>query len=170
MTVALETLSGMRYRDPRELLNAVRPYVTEKTYNIFDAPGAEGIDLWEREVRLLLRDSVAVRSLAERVLGQAVAYLVTAMESPGVDIGPGCTVDIGIHQIILDTPVYFAFCEMYNGGAYKHHAPLVERRRDGTVMRTADVIREHGFEIDDELWEVDASDCGPCDDKVPDSH
>ncbi|WP_369188716.1 hypothetical protein [Streptomyces sp. R08] len=170
MTVTLEAPSGTTYRDPRALLNAVAPYVTEKTYNIFEAPGAQGIDLWEREVRLLLRDAVAVRSLAERILGQAVAYLITAMENPGVDIGPGYTVDIGIHQIILDSPVYFAFCELYNGGKYKHHAPLVERRRDGTVMRTADVIAQHGFEVDAELWEVDRADCGPCDDKVPDSH
>jgi hypothetical protein len=170
MTIMLEAPSGTTFRNPRELLNAVRPYVKERLYNIFDAPGSEGVDLWEREVRLLLRDSVAVRSLAERILGQAVAYLLTAMESPGVDIGPGFTVDIGVHQIILDTPVYFAFCELYNGGAYKHHAPLVERRRDGTVMRTAAIIERHGFEVDAELWEVDASDCGPCDDKVPDSH
>jgi hypothetical protein len=170
MTVTLEAPSGTTYRDPRALLNAVAPYVTEKTYNIFEAPGAQGIDLWEREVRLLLRDAVAVRSLAERVLGQSVAYLITAMENPGVDIGPGYTVDIGIHQIILDSPVYFAFCALYNGGKYKHHAPLVERRRDGTVMRTADVIAQHGFKVDAELWEVDAADCGPCDDKVPDSH
>ena len=48
MTITLVAPSGTAYRDPRELLNAVRPYVTEKTYNIFEAPGAEGIDLWER--------------------------------------------------------------------------------------------------------------------------
>ncbi|MFJ8336179.1 hypothetical protein [Streptomyces sp. NPDC094437] len=97
------------------MTNAVHPCVRERLYNIFEAPGSQGIDLWEREVRLLLRDSFPVRSLAERVLGQAVAYLITAMENPGVDMGPGFTVDV-------------------------------------------------------ELWEVDASDCGPCDDKVPDSH
>lgn len=109
MTVTLEPPGSVRTRDPRELLNAVRP-----------------------------------------------------MENPGADIGPGYTVDIGIHQIILDTPVYFAFCELYNGGRYKHHAPLVERRGDGTVMRTADIIRANGFEVDLELWEVDAAACGPC--------
>ncbi|AZS86953.1 hypothetical protein ELQ87_23865 [Streptomyces griseoviridis] len=170
MTVLLEVPGTTKYRDPRTLLNAVRPHVKERRYNIFEAPGSEGVDLWEREVRLLLRDSVAVRSLAERVLGQAVAYLVTAVENPGADMGPGFTVDLGIHQIILDTPVYFAFCDLYNGGRYKHHAPLVERRRDGTVMRTADLIGRAGFAVDIELWEVDAADCGPCDDKVPDSH
>jgi hypothetical protein len=170
MTIMVETPRGVRTRDPRELLNAVEPLVKERLHNIFDAPGSQGVDLWEREVRLLLRDSVAVRSLAERILGQAVAYLITAMENPGVDIGPGYTVDLGVHQIILDTPVYFAFCEAYNSGQYKHHAPLVERRRDGTVMRTAAIIEQHGFAVDAELWEVDAADCGPCDDKVPDSH
>jgi len=103
-----------------------------------------------RSASCLLRDSVAVRSLAERILDQAVAYLITAMEKPSADIGPGYTVDLGIH--------------------HKHHAPLVERRRDGTVMRMAEVIRANGFEIDSELWEVDAAECGPCDDKVPDSH
>ncbi|MFD4576501.1 hypothetical protein ACFWNK_30245 [Streptomyces sp. NPDC058417] len=170
MTVTAEAPGGVQCRDPRVLLNEVRPYVKERLYNIFEAPGSQGVDLWEREVRLLLRDSVAVRSLAERILGQAVAYLITAMENPGVDMGPGYTVDLGIHQIMLDTPVYFAFCERYNGGRYKHHAPLVERRRDGTVLRTAGLLRRSGFRVDTELWEVDASDCGPCDDKVPDSH
>ncbi|HZG05774.1 MAG TPA: hypothetical protein VE546_19730 [Streptomyces sp.] len=32
------------------------------------------------------------------------------------------------------------------------------------------LIRANDFEVDDELWAVDASDCSPCDNKVPDSH
>lgn len=160
MSTAVQT----RTRDPRVVLNAVQarvPYLVEDV----------GVtDLWEREVALLLRDSVAVRSLAERILGQGIAYLITAMESPGVDMGVGKTVDVGVHQLILDTPLYFALCDEYNGGRYKHHSPLIERRRDGTVMRTAEIIRKNGFAVDDELWEVDASDCSPCDNKVPDSH
>lgn len=164
MTTAVHTQYQTRTRDPRIVLNAL----AERVPGLVADVGVE--DLWEREVRLLLRDSVAVRSLAERILGQAVAYLITAMENPGRDMGVGCTVDIGVHQIILDTPLYFAVCEKYNSGQYKHHAPLIERRRDGVVMRTAELIRQNGFETDDELWEVDASDCSPCDNKVPDSH
>ncbi|MFF2542653.1 hypothetical protein ACFVUY_08815 [Kitasatospora sp. NPDC058063] len=160
----MSTAVQMRTRDPRKILNAVQERVPQLLHDVGVA------DLWEREVALLLRDSVEVRSLAERVLGQGIAYLITAMECPGVDMGVGKTVDIGVHQLILDTPLYFALCERYNGGRYKHHAPLVERRRDGTVMRTADLLRENGFDVDDELWSVDASDCSPCDDKVPDSH
>lgn len=160
MTTAVQT----RTRDPRIILNTLEARVPHLVSDV-------GVpDLWEREVRLLLRDSVAVRSLAERILGQGVAYLITAMENPGVDMGIGYTVDIGVHQLILDTPLYFALCEEYNGGNYKHHAPLIERRRDGTVTRTAELIRQSGFTVDDELWSVDASDCSPCDQKVPDSH
>ncbi|MBC2876355.1 MULTISPECIES: hypothetical protein [Streptomyces] len=160
----MSTAVRTRTRDPRLILNQVGERVPQLVTDV-------GVpDLWEREVRLLLRDSVAVRSLAERVLGQGIAYLITAMENPGTDMGVGYTVDLGVHQLILDTPLYFALCEEYNGGVYKHHAPLIERRRDGTVMRTAEIIRRNGFAVDEELWSVDASDCSPCDDKVPDSH
>ncbi|MFI5757490.1 hypothetical protein [Streptomyces sp. NPDC051569] len=160
----MSTAVKLRTRDPRVILNALH----ERVPHLVTDVGVD--DLWEREVQLLLRDSVAVRSLAERILGQGIAYLVTAMENPGVDMGVGHTVDIGVHQLILDTPLYFAFCEEYNQGRYKHHAPLIERRRDGTVMRTAELLRECGFGVDEELWSNDASDCSPCDNKVPDSH
>lgn len=53
-------------RDPRVLLGAVRPHIAELTYNVLESPGSADIDLYEREIRLLLRDTVAVRSLAER--------------------------------------------------------------------------------------------------------
>lgn len=159
MTVLLEAPETTKVRDPRAILDEIG----EANPHLIPDPG---VGLWEREVRLLMRDIVRVRSLAERILGQGVAYLITAMEKPGNDMGPGFEVD----QIILDTPVYFAICEKYNSGRYKHHAPLIARRRDGIVMRTAEIIRKNGFAVDMELWEVDASDCGPCDDKVPDSH
>ncbi|MFI2257962.1 hypothetical protein [Streptomyces tubercidicus] len=170
MTLMLEVPSRTTHRDPRALLNAVRPYVKECTYNVFESPGS-GEDLWNREIALLKRDnSLMLDGTAGRILNNAVAYLITAMERPELHLGVGKTVDIGVHQIILDTPVYFAFCQLYNNGRYKHHAPLIERRRDGLVLRTADVLREQGFTPDAELWALDGSDCSPCDDKVPDSH
>ncbi|WP_055563587.1 hypothetical protein [Streptomyces atriruber] len=169
MTILEEPPLAIASRDPRELLNAVHPHVKECTYNVFDAPGNEG-DLWDREVALLMRDNMLTRQWAEEILGNAVMYLVTAMERPDLHIGVGEIVDLGVHQIILDSPVYFAFCHVYNSGAYKHHAPLVERRTDGLVLRTVDVIRGQGFEPSGGLWAVDGANCSPCDDKVPDSH
>ncbi|MCX4756891.1 hypothetical protein [Kitasatospora purpeofusca] len=169
MTVALEAPTETEFRDPRALLNAVRPYVKELTYNVFEGPGNTG-DLYDREIALLLRDNTMVRNMAERILDNAIAYTITAMEHPEVHLGVGKVVDIGVHQLLLDTPVYFAICEAYNAGRYKHHAPLIHRRGDGIVIRTADFLRANGFDADEELWAVDGANCSPCDSKVPDSH
>ncbi|WP_158920614.1 hypothetical protein [Streptomyces sp. NBRC 109706] len=137
MTIMVEGLVSTAHRDPRLLLNAVRPYVKECTYNVLESPGSE-ISLWEREIRIMMRDNIMLRDMAERIMANAIAYTITAMERPDIHIGVGRIVDIGVHTLILDTPVYFAFCEVYNGGKYKHHAPLIERRSDGLVIRTAD--------------------------------
>lgn len=169
MTVTLESPARTELRDPRAILNAVRSHIKECTYNVLESPGSE-ISLWEREIRLMMRDNIMVRGMAERIMANAIAYTITAMERPDIHIGVGKVVDIGVHTLILDTPVYFAFCEVYNGGKYKHHAPLIERRNDGLVIRTADVIRAQRFDVDEELWAMDGANCSPCDSKVPDSH
>jgi hypothetical protein len=168
VTIALERPTESRTRDPKELLNAVAPHVKECTHNIFET--GCGVDLHEREVALLMRDNPLTRTEATTILDNGIMYLVTAMERPDVHLGVGKTVDAGVHQIILDTPVYFAFCEVYNGGRYKHHAPTLVRRGDGLVMRTFDVLQAQGFTPDEILWNGDGEDCSPCDDKVPDSH
>lgn len=69
-----------------------------------------------------------------------------------------------------DTPVWWGICRLYNGGRFKHHAPFIQRRRDGLCLRTGDFLRSQGWAIDEELWALDGTDCSPCDDKVPDSH
>ncbi|WEV25728.1 hypothetical protein OYE22_11330 [Streptomyces sp. 71268] len=160
----MSTAVHTRTRDPQAILNALAHRVPHLVTT------AE-LTLWEREVALLLRDnSVMTRDTAERLLGQVIAYTITAMERKGVDMGVGYTVDVAVHALILDTPLYFALCDEYNGGEYKHHAPLITRRRDGTVLRTAQILRDNGFAVDAELWSMDAAECSPCDNQVPDSH
>lgn len=166
MTVTLEQPAGTRTRDPQQLLNAAAAHITELTINVFDS----GMTLWDREIALLLRDHTMVRDMAERILANAVMYTIGCIEHPEVHLGVGKLVDIGVHQLILDTPVWFAICRLYNGGAYKHHAPFIERRRDGLCVRTADFLTSIGFDVDEELWATDGTDCSPCDNKVPDSH
>jgi hypothetical protein len=69
-------------------------------------------EVWERQIKLLTRDHPWDTVMAERVFGQAVAYLITAMESwdEKLEIGCGPVVDIGVHGFILDTRNYRAFC------------------------------------------------------------
>jgi hypothetical protein len=89
--------------------------------------------------------------MAERVLANAVMYTIGCIEPPEVHLGVGKLVD-------------------YNEGRYKHHAPFIQRRRDGLCLRTADFLKSIGFAVDEELWAIDGADCSPCDNKVPDSH
>ncbi|MFC5185512.1 hypothetical protein [Actinomadura harenae] len=37
-------------------------------------------DVWDREIALLVRDNPFDRVMAERIFGQGIAYLITAME------------------------------------------------------------------------------------------
>jgi hypothetical protein len=121
-------------------------------------------DQWTKLVGLLMRDHPYDVVMAERVLGQGVAYLITAMETRGLGLGlgPGSIVDIGVHAMILDTVSYAEFCETYNNGHFLHHVPAVAKKVDGSVTRTADRIARHGFTVDWPLWEADSADCTPC--------
>ncbi|MEV0887706.1 hypothetical protein ACIOHB_04745 [Streptomyces microflavus] len=121
-------------------------------------------DQWSKLVGLLMRDYPFDSMMAERVLGQAVAYVITAMENKGhrLGMGPGRIVDIGVHAIMLDTKAFFALCEKYNGGEYLHHVPLVEMKGDGSVARTAELLACAGWDVDGPLWAADSSQCTPC--------
>ncbi|MGW5611409.1 hypothetical protein ACWEWI_36170 [Streptomyces sp. NPDC003753] len=120
-------------------------------------------DLWEKQVRLLMRDYPYDSIMAARVLGQAYAYLLTAMKHRGESLGlaPSTLVDIGVHTIILDTVTYAELCHRFNGGHFLHHVPKVEFKNDGSVMKTAHRIAADGWEVDLSLW-ADAAECGPC--------
>ncbi|GAB1333441.1 hypothetical protein ACE1SV_00310 [Streptomyces sp. E-15] len=119
--------------------------------------------LWEKQAGLLMRDYPYDSVMAERVLGQGYAYLLTAMNHRGESLGlaPSKIVDVGVHTIILDTVAYAELCEQYNDGHFLHHVPLVESKNDGSVMKTAHRIAADGWEVDLSLW-ADAPDCGPC--------
>lgn len=121
-------------------------------------------EVWERQIALLTRDHPWDSVMAERCFGQAVAYLVTAMEKwgQGLELGCGPLVDIAVHGFILDTRNYAAFCRRHFNGRFLHHVPEIEFKYDGTVKRTARVIAANGFTVDWPLWERDAAKCSPC--------
>jgi hypothetical protein len=81
---------------------------------------------------------------------------------PAAGLGCGSLVDQGVHALILDTRIYAAFCNEHNHGEFLHHVPYLERKADGSVMRTAQAIERAGFQVDWPLWEKNASNCTPC--------
>ncbi|WP_285731167.1 hypothetical protein [Nocardiopsis sp. ATB16-24] len=99
--------------------------------------------------------------MAERCFGQAVAYLITALETrgQGLEIGCGPLVDIAVHGFILDTVNYREFCHRHFDGSFLEHVPEIAfkyDKYDGTVERTAHIIEANGFTVDWPLWDRDA--------------
>ncbi|QMU68345.1 hypothetical protein [Streptacidiphilus sp. P02-A3a] len=134
--------TAVQVRDPREFLDP---------------------QVWDRQIALLTRDNPFDTVMAERLFGQAVAYLITAIEKHGQNLGLGCgeLVDTAVHAFILDTGNYAAFCDQHHG-RFLHHIPEIDRKADGTVARTAEIIEGNGFAIDWPLWEHDYTKCSPC--------
>ncbi|MFL1427236.1 MULTISPECIES: hypothetical protein [unclassified Nocardiopsis] len=121
-------------------------------------------EVWARQVLLLTRDHPWDTVMAERCLGQAVAYLITAMEKwgQGLELGCGPLVDIAVHGFILDTVNYREFCAVHFDGRFLEHVPEIAFKYDGTVVRTAHIIEANGFAVDWPLWDRDAAKCSPC--------
>lgn len=120
-------------------------------------------EVWDRQIQLLTRDHPWDTVMAGRCFGQAVAYLITAMEKHGQHLGLGCgpLIDIAVHGFILDTVNYREFCQRHFGG-FLEHVPEIEFKYDGSVMKTAHVIENNGFAVDWPLWERDGARCTPC--------
>jgi hypothetical protein len=120
--------------------------------------------VWERQIKLLIRDNPFDVVMAERLFSQAVAYLITAMEKwgQGLEIGCGELVDTAVHAFILDTVNYRRFCHQHFDGRFLEHVPEIERKYDGSVERTARVIEANRFKVDWPLWEADFAKCTPC--------
>lgn len=97
--------------------------------------------VWERQIALLVRDHPFDTVMAERLFGQAVAYLITAIEKWGenLEIGCGPLVDIAVHGFILDTRNYREFYDRHFG-RFLEHIPAIEFKHDGSVERTAHII------------------------------
>jgi hypothetical protein len=121
-------------------------------------------DVWEREIRLIIRDHEMGRNLAERTFGQTIAYLVTSAKNPEILMGPTPAVDKGVHSFVLDTPRYWDFC-MEHAGTYLHHVPHLSEERESqpkVLHGTITAIRAAGFALDDELWGAKAVECHQC--------
>ncbi len=105
--------------------------------------------VWDREIQLLVRDNPFDTVMAERLFGQGIAYLITAMEKhgQGLELGCGELVDTAVHALILDTANYRSFCDEHFGGKFLDHIPEIDRKYDGTVERTSGIVAANGFPV-----------------------
>lgn len=116
--------------------------------------------LWNRLVGRIVMDESMERSMAERIMDQALGFLRLVSIDPTRSYGPSPLVDIGWHTFILYTREYAVFCEKM-AGCFIHHTPFDEsgvNYDSFSVSDTVDALRSNGFVVDEMLW-VGNADC-----------
>ncbi|UWE08574.1 glycine-rich domain-containing protein [Actinacidiphila bryophytorum] len=109
------------------------------------------------------------RGLAERIVIEALAFVVTCARNPEAPIAPSRTIDEGWHALVLHTALYARLCDRL--GAFVHHYPeRPDPTRQGAdiIARTTALIEATtGHTPDPELWALPtdtripvAADCG----------
>ncbi|MBP2471178.1 hypothetical protein JOF53_000050 [Crossiella equi] len=119
---------------------------------------------WDRLAILISRDHDVDRALAERILAQTVAFLITCARNPGLPLGPAPMVDKGWHTFLTDTVPYRAFCQAHNGDYINHipHLPGEDQEGPLVLRTTIQAIRDAGFTLDEQLWNAEGVDCNQC--------
>ncbi|MFE9446897.1 glycine-rich domain-containing protein [Streptomyces sp. NPDC006739] len=124
-------------------------------------------ELFERLVDFCAEEYGHERSIAERIMNEALAF-IDVMGKTGEGMSPSQVVDPGWHTFMLHTEDYAAFCTA-RYGRFIHHAPKSRYRDRATMVDVVAKIRAHGYEVDESLWGTKA-DCneptccgdGPC--------
>ncbi|MEU6174365.1 hypothetical protein ABZ832_20900 [Streptantibioticus parmotrematis] len=87
---------------------------------------------------------------ADRVLGEALKFVVACAKNRDQYMQPSRVVDEGWHALILHTAVYAALCERL-GGFVHHFLSDLTRRAAGSRLTLA-LITGAGFTPDLQLW------------------
>ncbi|MFF0216936.1 glycine-rich domain-containing protein [Streptomyces vinaceus] len=120
-----------------------------------------------RVAHLVMRDNEGVdRALAERIVDEALKFVVAAATTFGRRLRPSKTVDMGWHALILHTEMYRQLCASVDRFVdHRPEGPETLKRDADTLARTMEAIREAGYEPDAYLWgpladaEIHAGDC-----------
>lgn len=90
---------------------------------------------------------------AQRIVTEALKFVVAAARFPTVKITPSHIVDEGWHALILHTNLYEKLCKRL--GRFVHHwpeRPDEQRYEPHALTRTVALIEQAGFHVDSELW------------------
>jgi len=124
-------------------------------------------DLFNTLVTRIVKDeNLCDRSLAERIMDQALAFLATCATNDGEPLAPSRLVDAGWHTFVLFTRDYTAFCDRV-AGRFLHHEPTDSGTVDTSAasmmrLRTITAIERAGYAVDVELWPDAVADCNQC--------
>ncbi|WP_217711577.1 hypothetical protein [Actinomadura sp. NAK00032] len=120
-------------------------------------------DLFGRLVTRIVREEHVSTEKAERILNQALAFLMACALNPGAELAPSKSVDVGWHAFVLHTREYADFCHRV-AGRFIHHTPD-DRSETGSggasIRATVAAMEQAGLSVDPDLWET-AGDCSQC--------
>ncbi|WP_424214138.1 hypothetical protein ACN20G_19835 [Streptomyces sp. BI20] len=98
-------------------------------------------------------DPALGRERAERMVEEALKFVVVAAGAPVCRLAPAPEVDRGWRALAAHTPVYTALCSLL--GRYLPHRPLAEPAVDPEgVRRAVALITVAGYVPDRELWDI----------------
>ncbi|MBB1246324.1 hypothetical protein GL263_22600 [Streptomyces durbertensis] len=88
----------------------------------------------------------------QRVVDEAIKFVVACATRPGVGLAPPRVVDEGWHALLLHSALYARLCARF--GDFVHHYPGWDPTNyDPQILdRTRQAITECGWEPDNELW------------------
>jgi hypothetical protein len=116
--------------------------------------------LWNRLVTRIVLENGMDHAYAERVMDQALGFLLLCAMDPTNNYRPSAMVDIGWHTFLLYTKDYAAFCQRV-AGYFIHHVPDDEPTETSAESGpdTAGAMVAAGIFVDAELWAT-AAECG----------
>ena len=100
---------------------------------------------------------------AERIVEQALAFLVACAHYPDAHLSPSPAVDAGWHAFILHTADYAEFCQQV-AGRFIHHRPSGPGEAtpgQQAIGVTIAAMRDAGLLVDPDLW-VPTAECSQC--------
>lgn len=103
------------------------------------------------------------QDIAERIVEQALAFLVACARHPEAHLCPSEEVDAGWHAFIVHTAEYAEFCARV-AGRFIHHRPAAPGEAAPAreaIGATVAVMRAEGLPVDPDLW-LPAAACSQC--------
>jgi hypothetical protein len=129
---------------------------------IVEPRGLIDAEVFGRVADTLARENLLSMALAERIIGQTLAFLYACANNPDEKLAPSRTVDLGWHTFILHTHEYAEFCNRV-AGRFVHHVPEPGALdvHAPAVASTLAAMHDLGLPVDDDLWPV-AGKCSQC--------
>lgn len=121
--------------------------------------------LFDRLTARIAADENIPLSDAERVMEQALAFLVACALNPGASLSPSEQVDVGWHTFLTYTRDYTEFCRRV-AHRYIHHVPAGTPGAAigdpaAAVGATVEAMRAAGLPVIADLW-IPRSECSQC--------